>query len=323
MTDVAFAVNTRTFKAVFNKIYPTINPPFKGGNALGPIWLGVDAQIHVEGAADIQFEPTDTFLVKEFLIGWDKFILLLGFNLPPVRVGRFCILRVPEDAPFLAGECLLEFPGGVLFGGNPDLGPIKINLNAIITYIVTEISGRYTIGIRKDGAYQKVYADPQAVDVHPISVNNTFGKLPALLQAAVATASAQMLALIPEAWLVDVVLGILGFPTVTTYLLSLLDIGDDAEEWLMEKLNTSIGIDNLIYQAIFGSVLSRNELFKIDDPYPFVPTTAGVKTSDYGGFPGGTPATPTFSIPSISAAIVDPSVSFDTDQLNIQFDFGM
>jgi hypothetical protein len=322
MSDVTFAVSERTFKAVFNKVYPSVKLPFDGSNSVGPIWYGVEGEIHIEGAGDIDFEDGNTFLLKELEIGWDKLILRLGFDLPTVKIGKFCVLRVPHDSPFLADECLFEFPGGELFKGAPDIGPVKLNLNAIVPYIVTEISGRYRIDIRKDGSYQKVYAEVQAIDVDPISISDTFGKLPAILQAGVVVAAAQMLKLVPQAWLLDAALGLLGFPTVTSFLLDLLDIEDDVEEWLMDKLNLSIGIDNLLYQIIFAEVLKKDELFKIEDPYPFVPETKA-NPADYGGFPGPAPSGPKFTIPSVAAPVLNASAVFDANNLFIRFDFGM
>jgi hypothetical protein len=158
--------------------------------------------------------------------------------------------------------------------------------------------------------------------VDPISINDTLGKLPVIIEIGIYAASAQLLKLVPQAWMVDVVLGFLGFPTVTAYLLDLLDIHDDMEEWLMDVLNLSIGIDNLLYQVIFEEMLEREELFKIEDPYPFVPERPNVDTAKYGGFPAPPPF-PKFTMPEIAAPILNPSVKFDADNLWIKFDFGL
>ncbi|MGO1079608.1 hypothetical protein [Inquilinus sp. CA228] len=321
MSDVTFSVSERTFKAVFNKIYPSVQLPFDGSNTVaGVVWYGVEGAIHIEGAGDIEFEDGNTFLLKELDIGWDKLILRLGIDIPTLTIGGFCLVRAPRDIPFIGGECILPFPRITLFTAAPDIGPLKLNLNAIIGYVVTEISGRFSIGIRKDGDFQKIHADPQAVDVDPISINDTFGKLPTIVQAGVAAASAQMLAVVPAAWMIDVILSFLGAPTMTAYLLDLLDIHDDMEEWLMDVLNVSIGVDNLLYQAIFASMLERQELFKIDDPYPFVPEIK-LDTADFGGFPAPPPA-PKFNLPEVAASILNPSVRFEADTMIVQFDFG-
>jgi hypothetical protein len=321
MSDVSLSVSEAAFKAAFNKIYPSISLPFDGSTSLGPIWIGVDAAIHIEGAGDIDFEDGNTFLLKELDIGWDKLILRLGIDLPAVKVGKFCLIRMPDDAPFLAGECIVEFPGGEIFGGAPDIGPITINLNAIIPYVVSEISGRYEISLAKDGAKLVLKADVESLDVDPISINDTFGKLPLILRGAIAAAAAQYVTSHPPAWVIDAALGLLGFPTITELILDLLDIEDDVEEWLMDVLNLSIGIDNLIYQAILDKVLAK-AVFEIPDPYELVPSiTADV--DDYGGFPDPVPPGPKFKIEPAKADILNPSAKFDADTLHIHFDLGV
>jgi len=321
MSDVSLSVSEAAFKAVFNKVTPTPSLPFDGSTSLGPIWIGVEAAIHVVGAGDIDFEDGNTFLLKELDIAWDKLIIRLGFDIPTVEIGKFCVFRVPDDSPFWAGECLWEFPGGSLFDDEPDIGPLKINLNAIITYIVTEISGRFQISLVKDGDKLKLKADVQALDVDPISINDTFGKLPAIMQAAIAGGAAAWVASNPGSWLLDVALGILGLPSLTEVLLDLLDIEDDIQEWLMDKLNFSIGVPNLIYQAILDEILSTT-MFEIPDPYEFLPTF-DVDIVDYGGFADPQPAGPKTKLEAPRAPILNPSAAFDADNLNIHFDLGV
>jgi len=321
MSDVSLDLSEAAFKAMFNKVTPTPSLPFDGSTSLGPIWVGVEAAIHVEGAGDIDFEDGNTFLLKELDIAWDKLIIRLGFDIPTIEVGNFCVLRMPEDSPFLGGECLFEFPGGKLFEGAPDIGPLTLNLNAIIPYVVSEISGRFEISLVKDGAALALKADVQSLDVDPISINDTFGKLPAILKAALAAGAASYIAANPQAWLLDAALGILGFPSLTEVLLDLLDIEDDVQEWLMDVLNISIGIQNLIYQAILDTILSKT-VFKIADPYDFLPTF-NIDVTDFGGFSDPQPAGPTTKLEPPRAEILDPSAAFDADTLHIRFNLGV
>jgi len=326
MSDVTFSVNESTFKAVFNKVYPGKKLPFNASGSKLHVWFGIEGEIHIEGAGDIEFEDSNTFLLKELKIGWDKLILRMGIDVPDVKIGKFCVFRMPEDSWFMGGECVFEFPGATLFTGNPDIGPVVINLNLIMQYIVTEISGRYFIYIKKEKDssgkfYQMVHAMPEAVDVDPISINDTMGKLPLLIKAGIAKAVQYMIDTIPEAWMVDVVLSFLGFPSFTTFLLDLLDIHDDVEEWLMDKLNLSIGLDNVLYQLLFQELLESEELFKIEDPYPFVKGKT-LDTIDFGGYKA-TPGGPTFALAAISAPVTDAVVEFAEDQLFIRFNFGI
>lgn len=322
MADVSFELSEGAFKELFNRLYPTVPLPFDGSSSAGPIWLGVEGEVHVEGAGDIDFEDGNTFLLKELDLGWDKLVLRLGFDLPTVTIGKFCVFRFPDDTPFVGGDCFFEFPGGELFTGAPDIGPVKLNLNAIMPFIVSEISGRYSISLVKDGNFLKLHADVESLDVDPISINDTFNKLPGIIQAGVVSAAAIVVSKFPQVWLVDAALGILGFPSVTELLLDLLDIDDDVQEWLMDKLNFSIGLPNLIYQAIFDEVLKKSDLLEIKDPFQFVPEQTA-RLANFGGFTAPPPAGPTFTIPPTEALIVNPSATFDADHLKIAFDFGL
>jgi hypothetical protein len=323
MSDVAFSINEATFNTVFSKALVSLKQlPFDGSSSIGPLWIGVEGAVHIDDAGDIDFEDGNTFLLKELDIGWDSLILRLGFDLPTVTIGKFCVFRFPEDTPFVGGECIFEFPGVTLFADAPDIGPVKLNLNAIISFIVTEISGHFKIDIRKEGNFQKIYGDVLEIDVDPISINDTFGKLPAIIKVGVASAAALIVSKVPQVWLLDAVLGILGLPSVTQWVLDLLDIGDDIEEWLMDKLNFSIGIDDLLYQVIFDEVLKTSAILEIDDPFPFVPEFSAI-TADFGGFPGPAPAAATFVIPATAARVLNPSARFDDDHLWIRLDFAL
>jgi len=321
MSDASLDVSERAFKEVFNRALPTPSLPFDGSTSIGPVWIGVDGAIHIEGAGDIDFEDGNTFLLEELDIAWEKLILRLGFDIPTLTIGRFCVLRMPDDAPFLAGECLWEFPGGEIFGGAPDIGPLTINLNAIIPYVVTEISGRFEIKLVKEGDKLALKATAQSIDVDPISINDTMGKLPALIQAAIVAAAASYISSNPQAWLLDAALGILGFPSLTALLLDMLDIEDDVQEWLMDVLNVSIGIQNIIYDVIIGKVLDKT-VFKIPDPYEFIPETT-LNVIDYGEFVDPQPTGLTTKLKPPRADIVDPSATFDADTLKIRFDLAV
>jgi hypothetical protein len=321
MSDVSLAVSENAFKALFNKITPTPTMPFDGSTSLGPIWIGVEAAIHIVKAADIDFEDTDTFLVSELDIAWDKLILRLGFDIPTVTVGKVCLFRMPDDAPFLAGECLAEFPGADLFTAEPDIGPIKINLNAIITYVVSEFSGRYKIRLENRSGKLVLLAEAQATDIDPISINDTFGNLPTILQAAIAAAAASYVKANPPAWLIDAGLGLLGFPSITELLLDLLDIEDDVEEWLMDVLNEPIGLDNFVYQCILNAVLDK-PIFEIPDPYEFIPKQT-VSLAKFGGFADPQPPGPTVELEAPRADLLNPNARFDDDMLHVTFDFAL
>ncbi|GGZ02034.1 hypothetical protein ACFFTM_08525 [Pseudoduganella plicata] len=320
MSDVSLSVSEAAFETIYNRIVPTPSLPFSKTVSFAGLAFGVDGALHVAGAGDIDFEDGDSFWLDELKIGWDQLVLRLGFDIPAVTVGRFCILRV--QLPWESGDdCKWEFPGGQLFGADMDIGPLTINLNAIIPYVVTEVSGRFSIGLVSEGDTLKLKVYKQSVDVDPISIQDTFGKLPALLQAALAAAAASFVAAHPPMFLVDAALGILGFPTVTELLLDVLDIGDDVQEWLTRRLNVDIGIQNILAGLIAKAILEKT-MFDIPDPYGLLPSI-DIDVADFGGFADPQPAVPQTTLDAPRANIVDPDARFDADTLHIRFDLGL
>lgn len=321
MSDVTLSVSEAAFETIYNRVVPTPSLPFSKTVSFAGLAFGIDGALHVAGAGDVDFEDGDSFWLDELKIGWDQLVIRLGFDIPTVSVGRFCILRLDDLLPWESNDCVWEFPGGELFGGEMDIGPLTINLNAIIPYVVTEVSGRFRIGLVSEGDKLKLKVYKQSVDVDPISIQDTFGKLPAIVQAALAAAAANFIAAHPPAFLVDTALGILGFPTVTELLLDILDIGDDVQEWLTRRLNIDIGIQNVLAGLIANAVLEKT-MFDIPDPYGMLPST-GIDVADFGGFADPQPAGPTTTLAAPRANIVDPDARFDADMLHIRFDLGL
>ncbi len=321
MSDVSLAVSETAFAALYNRVAPTVSLPFDGATSPGPLWFGVDGAIRVAGAGAVDFEDSNSFWLDELTIGWDKLVIRLGFDIPTVTVGRFCVMRFPDDVPVVGGDCMFTFPGGELFGGAPDIGPVKINLNAIMPFIVMEVSGRFDISLVKDKDTLKLKVHPQAVDVDPLSIEDSFNQLPGILQAGIVAAGASFVAAHPPAFLLDMALGILGFPSVTELLLDILDIGDDVQEWLTRRLNVDIGLPNLLAGIIAGAVLDKT-MFDIPDPYELLPAST-VSVDKFGGFTDPQPAPPSTTLAVPRAAIVDPEARFDADMLHIRFNLGV
>lgn len=49
-----------------------------------------------------------------------------------------------------------------------------------------------------------------------------------------------------------------------------LDIGDDIQEWLSDLLGVSLGLENIIGQALIEHFVTDNPLFELEDPYPIL-----------------------------------------------------
>jgi hypothetical protein len=330
MSDVTLKVSEPAFGAVFNKLWPALSLPFNGSGSWAGLWGSVDGQFHVVGAGDVEFNDADSFTASEIDLNWDKLILKIGIDVPSIKVGKFCLLEVPDFlTDWFGSGCLVEFPGGTLFTAVPDVY-IKLNLNAIFQYIITEISiiGRikvnYTTSTPPDSNYWGIYVDPIAVNVDPIDIQDTLGQSWILVAAAIDLAVQYIYSVAPATFVIDALLGVLGFPSISEWILDILDIQDDVEEWLMRWLNTSIGIDQLIYQALLDDILAGSALYEIDDPAKLIDEIVPSDPSKFGGYgPDGTDGTTTATVTlsKVQVGVLQPNVSFTDHEMIVTFDF--
>jgi hypothetical protein len=321
MSDVSLSVSEAAFETIFSRILPTPLLPFDESASFAGLQFGIAGAIHIAGAGGVDFEDGDTFWLDELQIAWDKLVLRLGFDIPTVHVGGFCILRLDDILPWESNDCVWEFPEMDLFGADTDLGPLVIDLGPIVSFVVTEVSGRFSISLFSEGGTLKLKIHPQAVDVDPISIQDTFGKLPAILQAAIVAGAAKYVMTNPPAFAIDLALGILGFPSLAELLLDILDIGDDLQEWLTRRLNVDIGLPNILQGLIAREVLKKT-MFDIPDPYSLLPSTK-IDVADFGGFADPQPPGPTTTLAAPAANIVNPDARFDAQMLHIRFDLGL
>ena len=124
--------------------------------------------------------------------------------------------------------------------------------------------------------------------------------------------------------MIERLLSVLGFPSLSEYILDILDIQDDVEEWLMRWLNMSIGIDQLIHQALLDAVLKGTALYKIDDPVTLMSEDVASDPTKYGGFgPSGEDAATaaTVTLAKVAVRVLKPNVEFNDHEMVVTFDF--
>jgi hypothetical protein len=351
MADVTLKVSEPFFGEVFDKLLvaPGTHLAFKGESPTSeeagilisesetetsttktylhvPVpWFGVDGEVHVVAAQDVEFNDGDTFTVNELDIAWDKLILKVGVDIPALKFGGFCLFELPEEIPVVGGDCALAVPSLDLFTKAPDI-ELPLDLSALFGFIVTEISAICSLEVRLDNDNGKevwaVHADPIAVDADLVDIQDTSGKAGALVQAAVAGAALKLQALFPWTWVADVFLGFMGVPTMSEFVLDVLDIPDDIEEWLMKSLEFSIGIDNLLMEVIFDAILDSEALFTVPKRHEIL-KEKGKPAGDFGGYgaDGNEPAPiPDIKLPRIELPITKPEAHFDADEMVLTFD---
>jgi len=346
MSDLTLKVSEQTFGEVFNLVYPGKSLKFKGEspgakdaaiktsetstetsksktylNVTVP-WFAIDAELHLVAANGIEFNDGNTFTINEIDIAWDKLILKVGLDIPTMKFGGFCLFKVPKSVPVFGGKCALEVPPINLFTKTPDI-EIPLDLNPIFKFIITEISAICSIEIRAENEkgkdYWAVHPDPIAVDADLVDIHDTLGQAPAILYAAVGTIVLNFQAAFPATWVMDVFLGFVGLPTMTSLVLDVLDIHDDIEEWLMKALEQSIGIDNLLMEVIFDAILDGDAVFKTPKLFEILEEKK-VKPDELGGFAVAAPAVDV-TLPAVSFPVIKPEVVFDDDEMVLTFDF--
>jgi hypothetical protein len=66
----------------------------------------------------------------------------------------------------------------------------------------------------------------------------------------------------------DLIADLLG--SIVDLVRVILDIGDDIQEWLEDLLGVSLGLENIIGQALIEHFVTDEPLFELEDPYPIL-----------------------------------------------------
>jgi hypothetical protein len=277
------------------------------------------------GAEEIEFNDSDTFTINELDIAWDKLVFKVGLDIPPLKFGGFCLFEMPDIFAGIAGGCLLYVPEVPLFTKTPDI-ELPLDLSPIFKFIVTEISAICSIETRlesiKGEEFWAIHADPVAVDFDLVDIQDTLGQAPAIVGAAIAAAVLKLEAMFPAAWVIDVFLWWLHLPSLSRLVADVLDLEDDVEEWLMKRLEFSIGIDNLLAEVLFDAILDGAPLFKVPKRHQLM---AGMTRSPehWGGYePHGLPPVPgvDVTIPEVRVPIAQPEAHFTDVEMIVTFD---
>jgi hypothetical protein len=279
------------------------------------VWFGATGRFRVVACGGVEFEDGNTFLLSELDIAWEELKFELGLDIASFEVGGFCVLPIPE---ILGGGCV-RMKRYTMFPGVPDVGPLPIDLSPLLSLIVSEVSGRGRIWIQPSPGAHAVCFRAEALDVDPIDIEATTAQLDQVFDGAKALLVAKLAqALPPGGWLLDFALGQLGFPTLTSVVADMLDIGDDLQEWLMDKLNVSIGLPDLMETLLLNHVLG--EVAHIDNPFPVADGKA-LDAADYGGF--ATPPPATVTLPEVAIPVERVQAVFSDDLLTVEVDLDL
>lgn len=272
--DATAAFAERAVRELFAGVRDGFSESGSGSRSFGPFSLSYAAEVHLENGT-VDLRPDGTIALEELDVAFDTLELCLGIDLPEICIGGFCIIGIPFDG------CLVRAPRFCLFEDDPDLevcldiGPfLRLELSATLEAVSKyAVNLARTAGMNDWDAVQagipnhwQVYVDPVSIDIDLFDVADIVGDL---LEDALDAVLDTILGPLPG-WAKDLIRAILG--PVIDVVRALLDLGDDIEEWLSEKLGVSLGLFDFILTVVADHLAKGRPLAEIPDPLTILPT---------------------------------------------------
>ena len=272
-------LNVAASEDAFRKLFEVLrdNFTFSDSNSanFGPFSANYSVACHLEdGSVDLQ--NGNKVEIKELDIKWDTLQVGVGFDIPEICIGGWCI-PMPWPIPDI---CL---PKICAFSANPDIG-INLDLSGIITseisataspvtkYEVNHLSSMSAVQAQNAGIPNKwqIFIDPVTVDIDVFDIADIVGDL---LENAVKSAINGLLWFLPG-WAKDLIWAILG--PVINLIRDILDLWDDVGEWFSNLLGVSLGLFNTIVTVVADYFAKQNPIYELEDPYPILPVSSGL-----------------------------------------------
>jgi hypothetical protein len=268
MSHITVAASENAFDELFEVVRDNFTFSASDSANFGPFSASYAVALHLEGG-DVDLRADNTVEVAELDVKWDTLSVGVGFDIPEICIGGWCIIPTPFG-------CALRVPEICVFSANPDID-ITLDLSGIVTselsMIASPVTGYFVDPARPPGMSPvqaqlanlenkwQIFLDPQTVDVDVFDIADIVGDL---LEDAI---TAVINALLPgPQWLKDLILGILG--PIIDLIRDILDLPDDIAEWFSDLLDVSFGLLNLIVTAVADFFAARTPLFEFPFPLP-------------------------------------------------------
>ena len=249
--------------------------------SFGAFSAGYDVEGHFEHGDDLidfQNDP-DEVAVNELDIVWDTFDVDLAVDIPEICVGGFCIIPSPWG-------CVVRAPEICVFEGGPEIdltipfdwvrSELSLTADLAVTYGNYRGGRHYLVAqeeeqvlrdedrLDEDGPVVNswdVSLHPDTFDIDLFDVPDMIGDA---LDAAFEVLVDDLLGWLPG-WARDALSAIFG--SFVDLVRDVLDIGDDAAEWLSDLIGVSLDLFGLIVE-IADDYLFDYPIFRIEDPFP-------------------------------------------------------
>jgi len=227
---------------------------------LGKVVADFDIRFHLQNG-QLTFNNNNTIKIDELDIKWDKLSIRFKFDINEICTPRVCI-------PF-TNICT---PQWCIFESDSDF-EIPLNIPAIFTSELSlTVSPKVYYGTSPVNQWL-VYLEAGPIDIDLIDVSDTIGDL---LDNAIAT-------IVDALGLPDFVEDILG--VFADVIRTLLDIGDDAGEWIADLVFNTFGISFGISELLAAKLLDKTPILKLPDPLVVMPEETGPPLLNAVGIP--------------------------------------
>jgi hypothetical protein len=274
MSHLTVAASETAFKELFAALRDSFTFSNSNSADFGPFSASYSVALHLEdGSVDLQ--NGNKVSVDELDIKWDTLQAGVGFDIPEICVGGWCILPTPWG-------CALYFPKICVFSADPDIS-VNLDLSGIVTSEISLVAGpvvKYRIDPGRtpimsdlDAEYAgvpnkwQIFLDPMTVDIDLFDIADMVGDL---LENAVKAVIDSLLWFLPG-FAKDFIWAILG--PVIDLVRAILDIPDDIAEWFSDLLGVSLGLFNAITTFVADYFAKDNPLYEFEDPYPILPAS--------------------------------------------------
>ncbi|EIX9042397.1 TPA: hypothetical protein ACXR0I_002946 [Klebsiella variicola subsp. variicola] len=264
MSSLELAMHADGFNCIITKMAARSRQKFPGNNwiKIGPLRLKFD------GATGRIIAPQKTFSVINPAVGrargylkeidwkWDRLAVNVGLDIPKIKIGGWCLLKV-------AGACIIKLPEKSFFETDPD-----INIQFDFAGLRHEISTAFDIDVQHNPAnktFDLLLKPQMPLDVDLLDVADMAGDF---LDFLVKTLVDRIFKILPD-WAKSIVNAILG--GIVKLVRKLLDIGDDLSEWISEKIGVSLGIFNMVASTLLALFFKPTSIFSLADPYVILP----------------------------------------------------
>jgi hypothetical protein len=276
MSHITVAASEEAFEDLFAAIRDNFTFSASDSGDFGPFTASYSLALHLEGGT-VDLRADNTVSIKELDVKWDTLTVTIGFDIPEICIGGWCIIPTPFG-------CALRVPKVCAFSADPDITN-PLDLSGVVTSeisVVASLVTRYFVDparppgmtpveAQNAGIPNKwqVFLDPETADIDFFDVADIVGDL---LENAV-TAAVEALLPGPD-FVDDIILGILG--PIIDLIRDILDLPDDIQEWFSDLLGVSFGLLDLIATAVADYFAAQYPIFAFEDPFPILPAVGGL-----------------------------------------------